>query len=372
MNSDLWKDNELLPEVKEKLLEIVDKFLKGLEKHDINCKVNDIIIVGSNANYNYSENSDIDLHIVADTKAFGDAEKVAKAFLDVYRATFNDKYDITINGHEVEIYVEPNESTATSNGVYSLNTGWIKKPTKEDIPEVDLEPELSDWLMRTELLLDEPPIDESYETDLAILDVEKLGFKNISKANNKFIFEGLDNTNVQFDSVDDMKELVATAYELGINEALKSYSEYSEKENDLINQVESLGYKFVSDMSTNHKDIDYGVCLTFDNLKDTSTAGRKVFNSWAELENWLNDQDNSEYIVIPEELQTENLTADEETKLAEIDKVLDDIKLLRQTSILNGGEYSKGNLIFKELRNRGIISDLKAKKTRLQSKQLSL
>ena len=213
---------------------------------------------------------------------------------------------------------------------------------------------------------------EENEIDLAILDVEKLGFKNISKANNKFIFEGLDNTNVQFDSVDDMKELVATAYELGINEALKSYNEYSEEENDLINQVESLGYKFVSDMSTNHKDIDYGVCLTFDNIKDTSTAGRKVFNSWAELENWLNDQDNSEYIVIPEELQNENLTADEETKLAEIDKVLDDIKLLRQTSILNGGEYSKGNLIFKELRNRGIISDLKAKKTRLQSKQLSL
>ena len=85
LNSDLWKDNELLPEVKEKLLEIVDKFLKGLEKHDIKCKANDVIIVGSNANYNYSENSDIDLHIVADTKAFGDAEKVAKAFLDVCR-----------------------------------------------------------------------------------------------------------------------------------------------------------------------------------------------------------------------------------------------------------------------------------------------
>ena len=77
-------------------------------------------------------------------------------------------------------------------------------------------------------------------------------------------------------------------------------------------------------------------------------------------------------MVIPEELQNENLTADEETKLAEINKALDDIKLLRQTSILNDGEYGKGNLIFKELRNRGIISDLKAKKTRLQSKQLSL
>ena len=33
---------------------------------------------------------------------------------------------------------------AVSNGVYSLYNGWLKEPIKDDIPEVDLEPELSE------------------------------------------------------------------------------------------------------------------------------------------------------------------------------------------------------------------------------------
>ena len=37
------------------------------------------------------------------------------------------------------------ESTANSNGIYSLFNGWLKKPVKDDVPEnVDLEPELSE------------------------------------------------------------------------------------------------------------------------------------------------------------------------------------------------------------------------------------
>ena len=43
-----------------------------------------------------------------------------------------------------------NESTANSNGVYSLFNGWLKKPVKDDIPDnVDLEPELSEWVTRS-------------------------------------------------------------------------------------------------------------------------------------------------------------------------------------------------------------------------------
>ena len=41
---------------------------------------------------------------------------------------------------------------ATSNGVYSLKTGWLKQPIKDDIPEVDLEPELTEWIERSNTL----------------------------------------------------------------------------------------------------------------------------------------------------------------------------------------------------------------------------
>ena len=56
----------------------------------------------------------------------------------------------------------------------------------------------------------------------------------------------------------------------------------------------------------------------------------------------------------------------------DINKFIDDIYLLRQESILKDGEYSKGNLIFKELRNQGILQGLKDKLVELENKEMSL
>ena len=56
----------------------------------------------------------------------------------------------------------------------------------------------------------------------------------------------------------------------------------------------------------------------------------------------------------------------------EIDDFIDNIYILRQSSILQGGEYSEGNLIFKELRNNGILQELKDKKVELQNQEMSL
>lgn len=56
----------------------------------------------------------------------------------------------------------------------------------------------------------------------------------------------------------------------------------------------------------------------------------------------------------------------------DINKFIDDIYLLRQESILKDGEYGKGNLIFKELRNQGILQGLKDKLVELENKEMSL
>ena len=46
--------------------------------------------------------------------------------------------------------------------------------------------------------------------------------------------------------------------------------------------------------------------------------------------------------------------------------------MLRKLSLMDGGEYSKGNLVFKELRNNGSIDNLYNKLHELTSKELSL
>ena len=56
----------------------------------------------------------------------------------------------------------------------------------------------------------------------------------------------------------------------------------------------------------------------------------------------------------------------------DIDNFLDDVYKLRQQGLLATGEYGKENLIFKELRNNGVLQRLKDMKVKEQNKEMSL
>lgn len=140
LNPKLWdENNELKPEVRKKIEEIVQKFDDNLKENDIELDVKDIAIIGSNANYNYSPDSDVDIHIIADTSVYPDQEDLAMKVYLAYKSLFNNKYDPTLNGIEAEVYVEPDEVHANSNGVYSLKDGWLKEPEQVDVPDIDPE-----------------------------------------------------------------------------------------------------------------------------------------------------------------------------------------------------------------------------------------
>ena len=62
------ENNNLKPEIKEKVLEIVDEFLREFEENEVELKVKDIILTGSNASYNYTKDSDLDIHIIVEPK----------------------------------------------------------------------------------------------------------------------------------------------------------------------------------------------------------------------------------------------------------------------------------------------------------------
>ena len=138
LNPKIWtEDKELRPEVRAKILQIVDKFKSQLLVDNVELKVDDIYILGSNANFNYNEDSDLDVHIIAD-ESFDCSEAHLALLYNCYKALFNSKYDITIKGINVEIYVENKDNLSNvSAGVYSLNKGWIKDPAQYEIPEFD-------------------------------------------------------------------------------------------------------------------------------------------------------------------------------------------------------------------------------------------
>ena len=141
LNPVLWSDNKLRPEIKEKIMDLINEFQSTL---DIPLTVLDINIVGSNASYNYTDKSDVDVHIITNFDEYGYPKEFIEAAMNAFKANFNNKYDITYGGYNVEIYVEDVKSSPQSNGIYSVvRDEWIKEPVKLQPIDVDLEPEYS-------------------------------------------------------------------------------------------------------------------------------------------------------------------------------------------------------------------------------------
>jgi hypothetical protein len=72
------------------------------------------------------------------------------------------------------------------------------------------------------------------------------------------------------------------------------------------------------------------------------------------------------------EWKHKSLQALESTSPLDIQSFVNELYNLRRTSLMSDGEFSYGNLVFKELRNDGSLSELKERIKELQSKELSL
>jgi predicted nucleotidyltransferase len=129
-----WHNDTLRTEVRAKLLEIAKLFVAYLEIP--NFEIMDIILTGSMANYNWTRFSDFDVH-VATRYSDLQCDDIVGAFYHAKKSIWNYEHDITIRGHEAELYVEDVEQSAVSGGVYSiLEDQWIKKPTYE-LPNIN-------------------------------------------------------------------------------------------------------------------------------------------------------------------------------------------------------------------------------------------
>lgn len=137
LNPKLWHEEKLKPEVLEKLKEIAKHFLKFLDVPKLT--VDDIVMTGSLANYNYTPHSDIDIHLIVDVKKTGvECKEFTAELFDAKKDLWANKYKVNVNGYPIEVYVQDkDEPHPVAMGVYSLNSNkWLEKP-KYDPPKVD-------------------------------------------------------------------------------------------------------------------------------------------------------------------------------------------------------------------------------------------
>ena len=136
LNPKIWNKEEMKPEVKAKLKEIANAFIKFLDIPK--SAVIDIVITGSSASYNYTEHSDIDLHIIVNPDKVHDNCPIVGEYLLSKKSEFNQKHDIYIYGIPVEVYAEVEGQGTVHNGLYSLNTGWVDFPKKLEPTDNDI------------------------------------------------------------------------------------------------------------------------------------------------------------------------------------------------------------------------------------------
>jgi len=152
LNDILWDENQKLkPEIRKILLENAKAFIKysGVESF----KYEDIILTGSMANYNYTNVSDIDIHIVMDFTQVSDDLDLVSDLFKTKKKLWENTYPTRIKNHDIELYFQHSDESHHATGVYSIiKDRWIKKPVKQvvDINSKNIQEKTSQFINKIE------------------------------------------------------------------------------------------------------------------------------------------------------------------------------------------------------------------------------
>ena len=206
LNPKLYNGMEMKQEVFDKLTEIYKEFLDFI---DIPLNIVDVEVVGSNASYNYNENSDIDLHIIVNSEVTYVEPTILRQLYNDRKGAFNRDYDISVEGIPVELYIEDVNDGNATNGRYSLlEQRWIvePQPIHYDIP--DISQDLMSYQEKCSELLASDNAEEvrQFINDLYML--RKLGLAESGEASvGNLVFKELRSMNMLQDLKDHYYEL---------------------------------------------------------------------------------------------------------------------------------------------------------------------
>lgn len=135
----IWNpDGKLNSRIRLKLLDIADDFWEYVNLTWV--KPSGIILTGSICNFNWSQYSDIDLHLIVDFDEIDEKIEFVKDYLDSKKNEWNNEHSgLQIMGYPVELYVQNLGEMPESNGIYDLEENdWVREPNPDDIKSIGL------------------------------------------------------------------------------------------------------------------------------------------------------------------------------------------------------------------------------------------
>jgi predicted nucleotidyltransferase len=123
-------------DVKETLQSIADEFIAFQKMADL--EVQDITLTGSCANFHWTDQSDIDLHVTFDPKrTVRQYGPLVPEYFEAKRKVWSELHDISIRGFAVEPYMQSIAEKHHATAIYSIRDDrWTMAPT-HDAPTID-------------------------------------------------------------------------------------------------------------------------------------------------------------------------------------------------------------------------------------------
>jgi len=138
LNPVIWSKGRMRDDVRSRLMKVANSFIGTLDLDD-SVEVSDVTLTGSIANYNWSDFSDVDLHVRIKFDEVDENEKLVRNYFLAKKSLWNEKYKLDIGGIPIELYVENVGDTHVASGLYSVLTNkWLVKPKKRTL-QVDLD-----------------------------------------------------------------------------------------------------------------------------------------------------------------------------------------------------------------------------------------
>ena len=279
LNPIIWNGETIKPKLREALIKIAYKFYNDL---DTDLGLENIVLLGSSANYNWTEHSDIDLHLLIPFQQEENSELLKKYF-DAKKIDFNNKYDLEYLGHQIEVYVQdPNEQNA-AEGIYSLTEDeWLLKPEKQNINVSDekIDNKTQPFIDQINNLTPESDPSEIAKLKLKINQLRKSGLESKGEYSvENLAFKRLRNEGYLEKLSQLQQDSNVNQFEIPLNEG--AYD-------SLTNQVSSDIFSFIkSSFPTKKKKLNY-----FKEYKTTDAKGRKMeFDCFAEIQVIKDQQD---------------------------------------------------------------------------------
>lgn len=130
---ELWDEYQHLdPIVRLNLLRMAYDFYK---KTKLPAPIIDVYLMGSVANYNWTPDSDADVHVIIDYNKLQMPQETAFKSVKIASAQWNSEHEVTVKNHKVEMNIQNvHEVKPHVTGIYSLvKDQWVRKPFKQNV-----------------------------------------------------------------------------------------------------------------------------------------------------------------------------------------------------------------------------------------------